>query len=455
MSWRTIFFSLSLSLVVNANAAPKYKKGQLIIRLKKSTPAKFMANFASKKKTLSKSLNLHIVKLKPTLASSNVLKRLRKSKHVLYAQRDHYVSKRVVAKAPNDDLFNKQWGLNNNYNNASDINAMQAWSLVFKNPVRLADNMKPVIAIVDGGVDPKHEDLKDNMWKNSDEIPGNNIDDDGNGYVDDIYGWNAGDNNGKIWAGNHGTHVGGIAGARGGNKVGVSGVNPRAKIMTIIYDGPSGSLTSRVLASYSYAYEMKKLWLETKGKKGANVVATNSSFGVDRGQCDSAEYAAWNDIYNKMGSVGILSVAATANANWNIDEVGDVPTGCSSDYVFSVTNSTDQADRSPYAGYGKTTIDIAAPGTNILATLPNNAYEELTGTSMSTPHVTGAISLMHLINKKTVRVASRKDPKKFALYVKKTLMQTVRQNGNFKGKTVSGGILDIEAAAKKIISDMN
>ncbi len=454
MSLKAIFFSISLLFVFSANAAPKYKKGQIIVRLKKTTPAKFMANFASKKKTLSKSLNLHIVKLKPTLASSNVLKRLRKSKHVLYAQRDHYISQRAI-KAPNDEFFNKQWGLNNDFNNNSDIKAAQAWDLVFKNPSKLSDNMKPVIAIVDGGVDPKHEDLKGNMWTNKNEIPGNNIDDDGNGYVDDIYGWNAGSNNGKILADVHGTHVGGIAGARGGNKVGVSGVNPRAKIMTIIYKGPLGSLTSRALASYSYAYEMKKLWLETKGKKGANIVATNSSFGIDHGQCDSPEYAAWNDIYNKMGSVGILSVAATANRNWNIDEVGDVPTGCSSDYVLSVTNSNDQADRRIYAGYGKTTIDIAAPGKNVFSTVPGNDYGELTGTSMSTPHVTGAISLMHLINKKTVRVASRKDPKKFALYVKKTLMQTVRRNGNFKEETVSGGILDVEAAAKKIISDMN
>ncbi len=453
MSLKSLVLCCSLLTVSQVFSEAKYKEGQLIVRLKSSTPTKFMANFATAKKTLSRSLNLHLVKVKSTLAYTALIEKLRNNKNVLYVQRDHYVTARYYDRAPNDDLFNEQWGLNNDFNNGSDIKAVQAWELAGVKSLSNAD--QPVIAIVDGGVDYRHEDLKENMWVNTNEIPGNGVDDDGNGYVDDIYGWNAGTKSGTITAGKHGTHVGGIAGARGDNKIGVSGVSPRAKIMSVIYSGGSGGLTSKVLAAYGYILDQKKLWLESKGKKGANIVATNSSFGVDRAKCDSGEYAAWNDIYDRMGSVGILSVAATANQNWNIDQTGDVPTGCGSDFLLSVTNSTNKAQRNSYAGFGKTTIDLAAPGTKIVATLPDNDYGELTGTSMATPHVTGAIGFLSSIGHSGIQTAVRKEPAKFALYMKKVLMQTVSPSDDLKGKTVSGGILNLEKAAQKILSDFS
>src|SRR5690606_25931214 len=211
------------------------------------------------------------------------------------------------------------------------------------------------------------------------EIPGNGIDDDNNGYIDDINGWNPKTNSGNLGSGNyHATHVGGIISAKSDNSLQVAGVNWNVKLMSI--NGSSGN-TSTVLAAYGYVLKQKKIYIETNGERGANVVATNSSFGVDRADCTSGSYPAWNDMYEEMGKAGILSAAATANAAWDIDSTGDVPTGCNSDYMFAVTNTdrNDKINRS--AGWGLKTIDIGAQGTDILSLGTNNSVRSLTGTS--------------------------------------------------------------------------
>lgn len=148
---------------------------------------------------------------------------------------------------------------------------------------------------------------------------------------------------------------------------------------------------AEAVASYTYAFEMRELYENTDGEKGAYIVATNSSFGIDF--ANPEDYPIWCAMYDSLGKLGILSVGSTANFSANIDIVFDMPTSCSSDHLITVTN-TDKADNLLNAAYGAASIDLGAPGTLVYSTLLENSYGFLTGTSMSAPHVTGTIALL-------------------------------------------------------------
>ena len=248
------------------------------------------------------------------------------------------IAKRAI---PNDDRFDELWNFVPSPVGA-DVSAVKAWDIARGN----FSGRETVVAVIDGGVDIEHEDLADNIWNNQQEIPGNNVDDDNNGYVDDINGWNVYRNMGQIEKDNHGTHVAGIIGAKGNNQIGVTGINWKTKIMGI--SGASGD-TITVLKAYNYVLKQKKLYLESNGSKGANIVATNSSFGIDYADCNSTEYTLWNDVYEELGKVGILNVVATINNEVNVDVEGDVPSGCDSEYVISVTNTNIDNEKYQFA----------------------------------------------------------------------------------------------------------
>lgn len=301
---------------------------------------------------------------------------------------------------------------------------------------------------MDAGVDKGHKDLVKNIWVNENEIPGNGLDDDQNGYIDDINGWNAFKNSGKNKKSAHGTHVAGIIGAQGNNKNQITGVNWNVKIMDV---AAATARTSVVMIGYNYVLNQKKLWLSSKGKIGANIVATNSSFGVNQAQCNG-KYQVWNDIYEQMGQYGILSVVATANKKWDIDTVGDVPSGCSSDFIIAVTNSNQKDEINRSAGFGAKTIDLAAPGTNILSTVKNNRLGNKSGTSMATPIVAGAIALLYSLGDKEFDSLRQTDPAKAALRIKEVILKNVDKLNAFQDKTVSGGRLNLGKAAQALLS---
>jgi len=345
---------------------------------------------------------------------------------------------------PDDTDFNLQWSLKSS-TGVGDIRATEAWDITRGGKDVMGNEI--VIAVVDGGVDIMHDDLTENIWSNREEIPDNGKDDDNNGYIDDINGWNAYNDTGKLPRDMHATHVAGIIGARGNNTKQISGVNQEIKIMSI--NGATGN-TSTVLKAYNYVLTQKKIWLDSGGARGANVVATNSSFGVDNADCNSATYKPWNEIYELMGELGILSATATANNEVNVDTVGDVPTGCDSAALISVTSTNQLDKKEKRAGFGKRTIDLGAPGNEIMSTVPGQGINKLSGTSMATPHIAGAIGLMHSAANKAFNDYYRSSPKEASLALKHILLDNTDAIVDLKDKTVSGGRLNILKATQAI-----
>ena len=309
---------------------------------------------------------------------------------VALAQFNHSLNLRA---APNDaNYVAQQWSLNNTGQGGgtpgADIDAELAWNITTGGLTQTGDTL--VVAIVDGSFQISHPDLSPTLFINRFEIPGNGIDDDGNGYIDDVNGWNAYNNNGNIGSGQHGTHVAGIVAAKGNNGIGVSGVNWNARWMPI--QGSSGN-EATVVAAYAYAASMRERYDQTGGQQGAFVVSTNASFGVDNG--NAANYPIWCAFYDTLGTLGILNAGAGPNQGVNVDVVGDIPTTCPSSYMVAVTNTTRTDAKNTGAGYGPIHMDLGAPGTSIYNTVPTNNYSNLTGTSMATPHVAGAIALYY------------------------------------------------------------
>ena len=433
-------FSLLCAFGIRANEAP-FREGELIIQIKKQINIKSLQNdFASiglkPVKVLSKRMNIWLFRYDVQRAlSSTALNNVLSRPEVINAQLNHYVKLRETI--PNDPKFANQWDKYNTGQNGgtlgADIDAPEAWDFATGGVTQQGDTI--VVAIIDEGFDLTHSDL--DFWKNKYEIPNDSIDNDNNGYIDDYDGWNAYDSNGNIPSSDHGTHVSGIAAAIGNNDKGVSGVNWDAKIMPIAGAGEEESV---VIEAYGYVLEMRAKYNETNGDSGAFVVVTNSSFGVDRG--DPADYPIWCAMYDSMGAQGILSCAATANANWDIDVIGDMPTACPSDWLISVTNTTNTDAKNGAAAYGATTIDLGAPGTSVYSTLPGDSYGIKTGTSMATPNVAGAVALLFSAASSSLIRNYKKNPGPMALLFKDWILSGADSIPSLQGITVTGGRLN-------------
>ncbi|MAT54899.1 MAG: hypothetical protein CMN32_10510 [Saprospirales bacterium] len=313
---------------------------------------------------------------------------LRRQHDVAIAQFNHVISRRDTL--PDDPIFPSQWQwLNTGQNGGtpdSDVDADEAWDITTGGQTASGDEI--VVCVLEG-TNRNHPDLQGNLWFNNSEIPDNGIDDDGNGYVDDYEGWNVQTNTDDINAEGHGTTVAGMIGAVGNNYLLATGINWNVKIMNVDFSGVS---EANALASYTYPYVMRKLYNETGGARGAFVVATNASWGLDNGQ--PADAPLWCAFYDSLGTVGILNCGATANNNVNIDQVGDLPTACPSEYMIAVT-ATNSDDIRTFSGYGVEHIDVGAPGQAIVSINLNGGPTTTSGTSFASPLVAGMIGLMY------------------------------------------------------------
>jgi subtilisin family serine protease/subtilisin-like proprotein convertase family protein len=342
------------------------------------------------------------------------------SKHpaVKYAEPNYIV--RAIG-VPDDPDFVSLWGMNNTGQNGgtadADIDAVEAWDIT-------TGDTNVVVGVIDTGVDYNHPDLQGNIWTNPGEIPANGIDDDGNGVIDDVHGFNANANNGDPMDGNgHGTHVSGTIGAKGNNGVGVVGVNWDVSIIGCQFLDASGSgSTAGAISCIDYMTNLKV-------NHGVDVRATNNSWG------GGGFSQALKDSIDSAGDAGILFLAAAGNGASDNDVTPSYPASYDSDVVMAIASTDRNDNMSGFSQWGLTSVDMGAPGSAILSTTPGNTYSTYSGTSMATPHVAGAAALVWSLN-----------PDLTPVEMKELLMVSGDANAALTGKTVSGTRLNVANA---------
>ena len=277
-----------------------------------------------------------------------------------------------------DPMVSEQWGLRDQVG----VGASSAWNLT-------TGSQDVVIAVIDTGIDYNHPDLADNIWINPGEVPGNGIDDDGNGYIDDIHGANT--LQGAIATGDpmddnrHGTHIAGIIGAIGGNGIGIMGINQRVKLMPIKFMDASGAgrLSDAITAIY-YMIDMKV-------NHGVNIKAVNNSWG------GGGFSQVLEDAISRANDAGIAFVVAAGNDAMDTDLFPTFPASYQVPNIVSVAAIDQNQNLATFSNYGASSVHIAAPGVGITSTLPGGLYGQLSGTSMAAPHVTGSLGLLYTL----------------------------------------------------------
>lgn len=395
-------------------------------------------------KEISKPMDIHSIKFDPNLVHEiDLLNALNRDPLVQAAQFNHFVTLRSTI--PNDPQFPDQWQyINTQYTPDADIDMDLAWDIATGGLTPDGDTI--VACVIDDGINLNHPDFMDNLWVNHAEIPNNGIDDDNNGYVDDYYGWDTGSESDNVGdGGGHGTPVAGIVGAKGNNGIGVAGVNWNVKLM--IVQGGTG-VESEVLAAYSYPLSARKRYNATDGVEGAFVVSTNASWGIDQGQPSDAPL--WCAFYDTLGVHGILNCGATANRDFNIDVIGDLPTGCTSEFLISVTNMNWDDEKVNQAGYGLQSVDLGAFGAGTWTT-SQNSYGSFGGTSGATPHVTGTIALMYSAPCPQMIGIAKSNPGAAAAMIRDYIYFGVDPNASLEGITVTGGRLNVANAMEELM----
>lgn len=289
------------------------------------------------------------------------------------------------------------------------------------------------IGIIDEGYMYTHEDLAANAGVNPGEIAGNGIDDDGNGLRDDVYGWDFAGNNNTVFDGvndDHGTHVAGTIGGVGGNGKGVAGVCWNVKLLNAKFLGNTGGTTANAIKAVDYFTNLK-----TRAVNPVNIIATSNSWGG--GGFSQALY----DAIVRANNAGILFIAAAGNNSSNNDAMANYPSNYNVANVIAVASITNTGALSSFSNYGATQVDLGAPGSAIWSTVPKksgnkviSAYASYNGTSMATPHVSGAAALYAASN-----------PGASAATIKNAILSTVTPTASLSGKTVTGGRLNVSS----------
>jgi len=359
-----------------------------------------------------------------------VLKReLNQNKKILVFENDYRADRKVL---PETKSFAEQLDSKSSFN---DPKVGSIWS--FKDASRhgvsieraYAANFqgsqeKIIVAVIDTGIDYNHEDLKNVMWVNKNEIPGNGIDDDKNGYIDDIHGINTvqrdeRDNaTGKMMdTHSHGSHVAGTIGAEQNNGIGISGIASNVSLMGLrTVPGSGDELDVDVVESFIYA-----------AKNGARII--NCSFGKDRNEGGQAVKEAIDFIGQKYGT---LIIAAAGNSSNDIDRRLTYPASYSSINLLVVASTTSSGRLSYFSNYGEQNVDVAAPGSNIYSTTPGNRYGSKSGTSMASPTTAGVAA----------EILSR-HPHLTPEKLKDLLMTTVTKSRRIRRPLKSGGRIDL------------
>jgi len=423
MAWTTLL-GVAISGVSFAEARmidfeKPHRPQRYIVRLKDdASPARSLFRMAGVTPVHSfSSFNAFVVETdKETEASA--LETLRQNPDVAYIQANRIFK---ISKAPNDPSYGSQYHHKN-------ISSLAAWE------VNTGDK-EVVVAVIDTGVNYNHPDLAPNYWTNPGESGldangkdkrSNGVDDDANGYVDDFRGWNfVKNNNDPMDDHGHGTHCAGIIGAKGNNGLNVVGVNWDVSIVGLKFiDGKTGEGdTEGALKSIEYANKM-------------GIPVTNNSWGgqVD-GTYDPNEPDALKEVIAAAGEQGFLFVAAAGNDGSNNDKKATLPASYDLDNIIAVAATGTTDAMAGFSSYGLTTVDIAAPGSNVLSTWLNKGTQKLSGTSMAAPVVAGAAALLKASH-----------PTWTAKEIKARLLETVDPVSSLKSKILSGGRLNVGRA---------
>lgn len=355
------------------------------------------------------------------LGTMEAIALLKKSTEVEYAEPNwiyhHY--------ATSDDTYftnGSLWGM---YSSANQYGsqAAAAWA------AGKTGSNSVYIGIIDEGYMYTHEDLAANAGTNPGETAGDGVDNDGNSYIDDVYGWDFDGNNNSVFDGagdDHGTHVAGTIGAVGGNGKGVAGVCWSIKILSAKFLGRNGGTTANAIKAIDYFTNLKTI-------SGINLVATNNSWG------GGGFSLALKDAIDRAGAANILFIAAAGNSGTNNDVTASYPSGYTSANIIAVASITSTGGLSSFSQYGATTVDIGAPGSGINSSVPVSSkgkivsgYANYSGTSMATPHVTGAAALYASTHSGAT-----------AAQIKTAILSSATPTASLSGKCTTGGRLNV------------
>ena len=401
----------------------EFEPGEIIVGLKEQASQADLRDINGENDaTIQEDLPLsdvNVVDLPRDLAVVEAVRAYEDSPDVAYAEPNFILQPSAV---PNDPAYRDLWGLNNTAQTGgtadADVDAPEVWDTTTGSP-------STVVGVIDEGIDVNHPDLRDNIWSNPGEIAGNRLDDDRNGYVDDVNGYDFANNDSSVYdpdpvTGNgdeHGTHVAGTIAAVGNNGVGVTGVNWEAQVASLKFLTATGGTTSDAIEAINYAVA-----------EGIDI-SNNSWGGGGRSQ-------ALEDAIKRADAAGHIFLAAAGNGG--ADGVGDdndavpeYPSNYNVPNVVAVAASDDTDRLASFSNFGASTVDLAAPGVDILSTLPNNSYGRYSGTSMATPHVSGVAALI-----------KSQQPGIDDAGIKAQLLQYTDQKASLQGKVATNGRLN-------------
>ncbi len=403
-----------------------FAQEQLLIQLKENVNVEDFKKSHSfdmtYERTLFRAINLHLFQTNEKIAIASIAQ--------------HYMVKQVETEqaieertTPNDPDFGTQWALER-------IGAPKAWDITTGGTTTRGDRI--VVAVLESGFEVNHEDLVGNLWINPHEVAGNGLDDDGNGYIDDIHGWNVRGNRNEFDSNFHGQSVTGIIGQEGDNGLGGAGINWDVDLMLMQY-----RTVPDIFEAYDYVYEMRRLYNESNGAQGAFVVVTNASWGLsDIVPCP--ESSMWYDAYEQLGEVGILTAASVKNSPINIDEVGDTPSGCPSEFLISIMNTDRFEEKASVSAFGLQSVDLAAPGVDIFTTGVNNSYNpSFDGASSAAPHVAGAVALLYSMPFEQIAIDALNKPSETAKLIRKVILDGAERLPTLTGLNATGARLSV------------